>query len=54
MKHITKNNIYILKLLMKAAPAYLVVTCLSGAFLAAMQAASNSPMSSWRITLSAI
>ncbi|MDR1247533.1 MAG: ABC transporter ATP-binding protein/permease [Clostridiales Family XIII bacterium] len=37
MKNILKNNIYILKLLVKAAPTYLVITCLSGAFLAAMQ-----------------
>jgi ATP-binding cassette subfamily B protein len=38
MKHVIKNNIYILKMLVKAAPAFLIVTCLSGAFLAAMQA----------------
>jgi ATP-binding cassette subfamily B protein len=38
MKHVVRNNIYILKLLVKAAPVYLIVTCLSGAFLAAMQA----------------
>jgi ATP-binding cassette subfamily B protein len=38
MKHTIKNNIFILKLLAKIAPVYLVLICLTGVFAAIMQA----------------